>query len=157
MPQSQFRAQYTRPLILGTRCHMLAMYVVLETNLAMVCDYPEAYEGQPGFEFIKEVSTTWDETKVLDAKVNKFITIARRKGEDWYIGTITNHNARNITIPLSFLGEGNYNATIYTDSADTGTNPNHLNKAEKSVTNKDVLQLHIAQEGGQVMQIKMNR
>jgi alpha-glucosidase len=157
VPQNQFCAQYTRPLVLGTRCHMLAMYVVLENNLAMVCDYPEAYEGQPGFEFIKEVPTTWGETKVIDAKVNEFITIARRKGENWYIGTITNHNARDIIVSLSFLAEGNYTATIYTDAADTGTNPNHLNKAAKSVSNKDVLQLHIEPGGGDVMQIKMNR
>ena len=157
VPKSRFRAQYTRPLVLGTRCHMLAMYVVLETALAMVCDYPEAYEGQPGFEFIKEVPTTWNETKVLDAKVNEFITIARRKGDSWYVGTITNHEARDISVPLSFLGEGKYTATIYSDAADTDTNPNHLNKTEKLVTNRDVIKLHIAGGGGEVMQIKMNR
>ncbi|MEO8862685.1 MAG: glycoside hydrolase family 97 catalytic domain-containing protein, partial [Ginsengibacter sp.] len=60
VPQDKFRAQYTRPLVLGTRCHMLAMYVVLENYLQMVCDYPAAYEGQPGFDFIKEIPTTWD-------------------------------------------------------------------------------------------------
>ena len=136
---------------------MLAMYVVLENYLQMVCDYPAAYEGQPGFEFIKEVPTTWDETKVLDAKVNEYITIARRKSNDWYIGTITNHEARNIKVPLSFLGEEKYIATIYSDAADTNINPNHLNKVEKVITNKDVIQLHIAAGGGEVIQIKMNR
>jgi alpha-glucosidase len=103
------------------------------------------------------VPTTWDETKVLDAKVNEFITIARRKGNDWYIGTITNHDPRDIRVPLSFLNEGNYTATIYSDAADTDTNPDHLNKQEKKVSNKDVIQLHIADGGGEVMQIKMNR
>ncbi len=153
VPQGQHRAQYTRPLMLGTRCHMLAMYVVLESNLGMVCDYPEAYEGQPGFEFIKEVPTTWDETKVLDAQVNQYITIARRKGNDWYIGTITNHEARDIKVPLSFLGTGAYTTTIYSDAADTNTNPNHLNREEKTVTDKDIVQLHIAGGGGEVMRI----
>jgi alpha-glucosidase len=60
VPDSLFKVQYTRPLQLGTRCHMLAMYVVLENYLGMVCDYPAAYEGQPGFEFLKMVPTIWD-------------------------------------------------------------------------------------------------
>ena len=77
VPPSQFKAQYTRPLLLGTRCHSLAMYVVLENYLQMVCDYPDAYEGQPGFEFIKEIPTTWDEIKVQDAQIDSFLTIAR--------------------------------------------------------------------------------
>ena len=157
VPQKDFRAQYTRPLMLGTRCHMLAMYLVLETNLGMVCDYPAAYEGQDGFEFIKEVPTTWDETKVLDAKVNEYITIARRKGNDWYVGTITNHEARDIQVPLSFLKDGNYTADIYSDANDIDTQPNHLSKQTKAVTNKDVMSLHIASGGGEVMRIVLNK
>ena len=157
VPQNKFRAQYTRPLMLGTRCHMLAMYLVLETNLGMVCDYPEAYEGQAGFEFIKEVPTTWDETKVLDAKVNEYITIARRKGNDWYVGTITNHAARDIQVPLSFLKDGNYKADIFSDASDVNTEPNHLQKQTKAITNKDVIPLHIAPGGGEVMRIVLNK
>jgi alpha-glucosidase len=75
----KFKTQYTRPLMAGTRCHMLAMYVVLENALGMVCDYPAAYEGEPGFEFIKEVPTTWDETKVLNAEVDKYITTCKKE------------------------------------------------------------------------------
>ena len=155
--QDKFRAQFTRPLMLGTRCHMLAMYLVLETNLGMVCDYPEAYEGQDGFEFIKEVPTTWDETKVLDAKVNEYITIARRKGSDWYVGTITNHEARDIKVPLSFLKEGNYTADIFSDANDVDTDPNHLKKQTKAVTNQTAVSLHIASGGGEVMRIAPNK
>src|SRR5436853_5385334 len=106
VPADKFKTQYTRPLMAGTRCHMLAMYVVLENYLQMVCDYPAAYEGEQGFDFIKEVPTTWDETEVIDAKVGEYISIARRKGNDWYIGTITNHEAREVKIPLNFLGGG---------------------------------------------------
>ncbi len=157
VPQDKFRAQFTRPLMLGTRCHMLAMYVVLETNLGMVCDYPEAYEGQDGFDFIKEVPTTWDETKVLDAKVNEYITIARRKGTDWYVGTITNHAARDIAVPLSFLQDGKYTVDIYSDAKDTDSQPNHLQKQTKTVTNKELIPLHIASGGGEVMRISFNQ
>ena len=129
----QFKAQYTRPLMLGTRCHMLAMYVVLKI-FAMVCDYPAAYEGQPGFEFIKEVPTTWDETKVIDAKLGEYIIIARRKNNDWFVGTINNHKPRTIKVPFSFLNDGNYTAEIFSDAEDVSTEPNHLKKENKIVS-----------------------
>ncbi len=154
VPKEKFKTQYTRPLMLGTRCHMLAMYVVLENYLQMVCDYPSAYEGVPGFEFIKEIPTTWDEIKVPDAKPGEYLTIARRKNDDWYIGTITNHNPRTINLALSFLPPGNYIADIYTDAKDVNVNPDHLIKQTKEVTNKDIIPLKIASGGGAVMQLK---
>lgn len=145
---------YTRPLVLGTRCHMLGMYVVLENYLQMVCDYPEAYEGQPGFEFIQQIPTTWDETKVPYAKVGEFITVARRKNNDWYVGTITNDTARYLTIPLNFLSDGKYSATIYTDAADADTNPNNLVKQERILTKNDFLNVQLAAGGGCVVYLK---
>jgi len=154
VPLAKYRMQYTRPLMGGTRCHMLGMYVVLESYLGMVCDYPEAYEGQPGFDFIKEVPTVWDETKVVDASVNEFITIARKKNNDWYVGTINNHDAREIAVPLNFLDDSDYIADIYTDADDVNENPNNLNKKTIPVTRKDVLKIKIAAGGGQVMRIR---
>ncbi len=154
VPKDSFKTQYTRPLMLGTRCHMLAMYVVLENYLQMVCDYPAAYEGQPGFEFIKEIPTTWDETKVPDAKVGAYIVIARRKNNDWYVGAITNHEARQINIPLDFLDDGEYTAEIYADANDTNTNPNHLVKQIKTVTKKDILKLELAAGGGEAIHLQ---
>jgi alpha-glucosidase len=157
VPDSLFKVQYTRPVMLGTRCHMLAMYVVLQNPLGMVCDYPAAYEGQPGFEFIKDVPTTWDVTKVLDAKVGEYIVIARKKGNDWLAGAITNHSERSINIPLLFLGDGKYDAEIYSDAADVNTQPDHLQKQKRSVTNKDVLSLRLAAGGGMAIHFtKMN-
>lgn len=154
VPPAKYRMQYTRPLMGGTRCHMLAMYVVLESYLGMACDYPEAYEGQPGFEFIKEVPTVWDETKVINAEVNQFITIARKKNKDWYIGTINNHEAREITIPFNFLDDGNYTVELYSDAEDVNENPNHLEKKEMMVTKKDVMKVKIAGGGGMVMKVR---
>jgi alpha-glucosidase len=153
VPKSQFKVQYTRPLMLGTRCHMLAMYVVLENYLGMVCDYPAAYEGQPGFEFIKEIPTVWDETKVPYAKVGEFITIARRKKDDWFIGTITNETSRHLSIPLTFLSDGNYIAEIYTDVPED-ENPNHLIKQTRILTRQDFIQVNLAAGGGEVMHLR---
>ncbi len=149
-----FINRYTKPLVLGTRCHMLAMYVVLESYLASLCDYPEAYEEEPGFEFLIQVPTTWDETIVPDAAVDQYATMARRKGADWYIGSINNSEPRTIRVPLSFLPEGSYEATIYSDATDAAEHPNRLTKEIRSVSNKEVITIQMAPGGGQVMWIR---
>lgn len=154
VPESQYKIQYTRPLMLGTRCHMLAMYVVLESYLGMVCDYPESYEGQPGFDFLQEVPTVWDETRVLGAEVGEYITIARRKGADWYVGTITNTRPREIQVSLDFLEKSDYTADLYQDSPDAIQNPNHLSKQTRVVNSSDVMKIKIAPGGGQVMRLR---
>lgn len=133
---------------------MLAMYVVLENYLQMVCDYPSAYEGQPGFEFIKEIPTTWDETKVIDAKVNEYILIDRRKNNEWYVGAINNHEERHVNIPLYFLAEGKYEAEIYSDADDTNENPNHLIIQKRTIIKEDNLLLKLAAGGGLVIHLK---
>ncbi len=156
VPADEFKTQYTRPLMVGTRCHMLAMYVVLESYLAMVCDYPKAYENQPGFNFLKEVPTTWDETHVPAAQVDKYVTIARRKGSSWYVGTINNSTGRSIKVTLDFLLPGNYTAEIYADAPDAAQNPNHLTEQSQTVTSKDVLTIKLAAGGGHVMRLIKN-
>jgi alpha-glucosidase len=154
VPDSLWKVQYTRPLMMGTRCHMLAMYVVLETYLNMVCDYPAAYEGQPGFEFVRTVPTVWDETKVLNAGLQEYITIARRKNDEWYLGTITNHSARTLNIAFDFLKEGEWVAEIYTDAPDAAVNPNNLVKEIRSIRPSDTLSLNIAAGGGAAIRLK---
>ena len=148
VPQSKFKTQYTRPLMLGTRCHMLGMYVVLENAVQMVCDYPAAYEGEPGFEFIQAVPTAWDETKTVTASVDEYIITARRKNNDWFIGGINNHDARNVNISFSFLPEGNYTATIFTDAVNAAEQPNKLQKQTRTITAKDTMQIQMAAGGG---------
>ena len=147
------KVHYTAPMVPGTRCHMLAMYVVLENEQGMVCDYPDAYIGQPGFEFLKAVPITWDETKAVSAKLSAYITIARRKGDDWYLGTINSNTARNLNTPLSFLPKGNYTAEIYSDAPDDNINPNHLVKVVQKVNNQTVLKTILTAGGGQVVRL----
>ena len=154
VPDSLFKVQYTRPLMLGTRCHMLAMYVVLENYQGMICDYPAAYEGQPGFDFLKIVPTVWDETRVLDAKVGEYITIARKKNNEWFIGSITNSKAREISIPFNFLSEGEWMADIYTDAEDAGKNPDRLVQQSRIVKNTDKLSFQQAPGGGTVLHLR---
>ena len=151
VPPGDFKTQYTRPLMGGTRAHMLAMYVVLESYLAMVADYPEAYLKQPGFDFLQKIPTTWDETKVPAAELDRFATTARRSGTDWYMGTINSSTARKISISLAFLGKGKYKAKVYSDAADAATQPNHLAISERVVTATDSVEADLAAGGGQVV------
>jgi alpha-glucosidase len=151
---SGFIVQYTRPLIISTRCHMLAMYVVLENYLGMVCDYPAAYEGQPGFEFICKVPTVWDQTRVIDAKVGEYVLIARKKNDQWWVGGITNHEARSINFSLSFLDPGQYEMTMYRDAPDADQNPNHLIKENMTVNNSQNLRFNLSVGGGVAFHFK---
>ena len=157
VPEDQFVAQNIKPVMMGTRCHMLAMYVVLESYLGMVCDYPEAYENQPGFDFIRRIPTVWDETRVPGAEISKYITVVRRKNSEWYVGTVTNKDPRDITVSLDFLPRGDYLAEIYTDSPDCRSNPNLLVKQIRTVTSKDKLKLHLASGGGEVIYLHKNK
>jgi len=155
MPASNFKNLFTRPHVLATRCHMLAMYVILENHLSMVCDYPEAYEGQDGFDFIKEVPTVWDQTVVPGAEVGEWVSIARKKGTDWYVGTITNSKERTVTIPLSFLSAGNYHAEIYKEGPDAADYPNKLIKESRDVSSSDTITIDLPSGGGEVMRLQL--
>jgi alpha-glucosidase len=143
-----FVARDINPMVMGTRAQHLALYVVFQTPFQMVSDSPQAYKNQPGFQFIKDVPVVWDETRVLSGSVGEFITIARRKGGDWYLGGITNWTARDLKIPLTFLGNGRFEAEIYTDAADADVQPTHMTIAKKTVSGADALTVHLAKGGG---------
>ena len=152
LPKSEFKVQYTNPFVTSTRCHMLAMYVVLENYLTSICDSPKAYEGQPGFDFLRKVPTNWDEIKVVNAKINEYITIARKKNNDWWLGSITNDTEREFQVSLEFLENGKvYFAEIYSDLNESKENPNLLKIETVKVTSKDSIKLHLISEGGSVI------
>lgn len=94
----------SEPMSQGTRCHQLALYVILDSPLNMLCDSPSNYRlEQECTDVISSIPTVWDETKVLDGKIGEYIVMARRKGDSWYIGGITDWNSRQLTIDLSFI------------------------------------------------------
>jgi alpha-glucosidase len=114
----------------------------------MVSDYPEAYKNQPGLEFIEKAPTVWDETKVLAGEPAKFIVIARRNGDKWYVGAMTNWDARDVEIPLSFLGQGDYEARVFTDGPDADKVGTSVATSDRSVKSGETLKLHLAPGGG---------
>ncbi len=156
LPADQYKQQFTKPYMLSTRCHILAMYVVLENHMSMVCDYPAAYEGQPGFEFIQQVPTVWDKTVAPAGSPGEWVAVARQKGDNWYLAAITNNAKRSITIPLSFLSDGSYKAEIYRDAADVASHPDHLIKEIKSFSSKDEIKIDLNAGSGMVVKLVKN-
>ena len=144
----EFVARDKSPMVTGTRAQQLALYVVFEAPLAMVSDAPSAYANQPGFQFIKDVPTTWDATRVLDGMPGGFVTIARQHGREWYLGSVTNWTARDLRVPLTFLGNGRYTAEIYEDAADAAQIPKHVSILRRDVERNDTLTLPLATGGG---------
>jgi alpha-glucosidase len=141
------------PMSLGTRAQELALYVVFESPLEMVSDYPEQYKGQKAFDFIKQVPATWDEVRVIDGLPMRYITLARRSGKDWYVGSLTNWEERNSKVPLDFLGEGKYVAEIYADAPDATGNATHVAFSKHPVDRTTVLDVHMVSGGGNAIWI----
>ncbi len=141
--------RFGRPMSLGTRAHQVSMYVIYEAPLQMLCESPSRYyEEQETVEFITQIPTTWDKTKVLQASVGNFIAIARKKDDQWYIGAMTDWDERTLKLDLSFLDEGDYRMEIFKD----GTNANTFAedyKIETVTVNKDSkIDAKLAKGGG---------
>jgi alpha-glucosidase len=145
---AEFKPRSIKPMVQCTRAQQLAMYVVYESPFQMVSDYPGAYKGQPEFQFIKDVPASWDETRGLNGVPGEFITVARRNGHEWFLGSMCNSTGRELKVPLDFLDLWNYRAEIYADAPDAGENPKHVDISTKTVTRESVLDLKLAPGGG---------
>jgi alpha-glucosidase len=140
----------------STLANQLALYVILYSPIQMAADLIENYEGHPAFTFIEGVPVNWDETRVLNAEIGDYVTMARRCGAEWYIGSITDENARVLTADLDFLEPGRtYIARVYADGADAHfeTNPTAYEIREEQVTRDDVLSIELAPGGGQAIAV----
>ncbi len=148
-----FVIRSVEPMGLGTRAHELALYVVFESPLQMVSDYPEHYAGQKEFDFLKRVPTTWDEVHSIGGAPMQWISLARRSGSDWYVGSLTNWDERTVKIPLSFLGPGKYIAEMYADAPDAAQEATHTTLTRQSVDRTTVLDVRMVSGGGNAVWI----
>lgn len=148
-----FIARSYEPMGLDTRAQELALYVIFESPLEMVCDYPEHYEGQKAFDFIKQVPATWDAVHVIGGMPMEWISVARRSGSDWYVGSLTNWTPRDIKVPLDFLGDGKYMAQIYADAPDAAEVATDTTFTEEPVDKTTVLDVHMVSGGGNAIWI----
>ena len=116
--KKNFRPVNQEPMSQGTRCRQLAAYVVFESPLSMFCDSPSAYMRETECTaFIANVPTVWDESIALDGCIGEYIVAARRKGDTWYVGAMTDWKARELVLDLSFLGGSSYTAELFRDGA----------------------------------------
>ncbi len=141
---------YSEPMSRGTRCRQLAMYMIYDSPLNMLCDPPSNYmRNQECTDFIAAVPTTWDETIVLDGKMGDYIITARRKGDDWYIGGLTDNSPRDLKVDLRFLNPATrYKADIYADGVNAHRAGRDYRRSQMTVNNSSTLDLHLAPGGG---------
>ena len=145
-----FRPVNSQPMAPGTRSHQLALYMILYSPLNMLCDSPSNYRReQECTDFIASVPTVWDETKVLDGKLGEYIVTARRKGDDWYIGGITNWTPRDLTLDLSPLKiKNSAKMKLFTDGVNAHRNGNDYRSETTDVAPSNTLKVHLAPGGG---------
>jgi alpha-glucosidase len=153
--RNSFHPSWNEPMSQGTRCHQLALYIVLESPLNMLCDSPTNYEREPDYtRFVASLPTVWDETRVLQGEVGEYIVTARRKGDTWYIGGITNWTERDIDLDISSLGITSPTIEIFTDGANAHRRGSDYSHEIFTLNSKlKTLNCHLAPGGGFVMKI----
>ncbi|HYQ58478.1 MAG TPA: glycoside hydrolase family 97 catalytic domain-containing protein [Draconibacterium sp.] len=134
--------------VLGSRANTLAQFVIFDSPYQVACDHPDNYKGEVGVDFLKKVKTVWDDTHVLNGEISKYITMARRSEENWFIGSMTNSEDRKMSVKLDFLPKGKFKITTYSDIEKTVENAEIAEKAEKEVSNKDVIEINMVAGGG---------
>jgi alpha-glucosidase len=150
-----FAVSFKEPMSLGTRCQQLAMYVVFESPLQMLCDSPTHYEQEPeAMEFLGPVPSVWDETRVLDGIIGSFIIVARRHGSDWYLAAMTDWTPRSGEVELSFLGAGDFEMTAYEDGPDAAVRASDYRKTTTAVSRTTRIPMKLAPGGGWAARIR---
>lgn len=154
--RGNYRPINSEPMSQGTRCRQLAQYVIFESPLNMLCDSPSNYLAEMECtEFIAEIPTVWDETVGLDGKVGEYVAIARRSGEDWYVGAMTDWSERDMTLDLNFLPEGNYQVEIYRDGVNAHRAGCDYKKVVENCPADRKLKIHMAPGGGFAAKISL--
>ena len=144
----------SEPVSQGTRCHQLALYMVLDSPLNMLCDSPSNDDREPECtRFIAGVPTTWDETKVLQGDMGEYIVTARRKGDVWYVGGLSDWTPRDIEMSFDFLPEGTYEAEIFSDGVNAHRLATDYRRSSETINNKTNKNIHLAPGGGFAMKL----
>jgi alpha-glucosidase len=151
VPVEEFRPFDAAPSVIGTPCHMLATYVVYQNHLPMMGDYPSAYRRHPLTKIMAKVPVSWDETRALAGEVGQYVVVARRAGEEWWIGAMTNHEPRQVTIPLNFLDPAQYQATVYKDSP--AAEHHYRETIRKGVSHGDKIEISLGESGGALIRL----
>lgn len=153
----QFKPDPKSAEVQGTRAAELALFVAYDSPIGCVCDRPSHYEHQPGADFLKVVPTVWDDTEVLDGVVGQHLVIARRSGQDWFLGALTDREPRKMSVKLRFLETGRWRIRLWHDAPDCALHAEHLLVEERVVKASDTLHLVLAPAGGAVARFEPER
>jgi alpha-glucosidase len=147
--KANFRPINASPMSQGTRCHQIAMYILYEAPFEMLADNPTNYMREPeSVKFISSIPTVFDQTIALDGKVGEYAVLARRKSGTWYVAAMTNWNARDIQLDLSFLGEGDFEAEVFRDGINADREATDYKRELIKLDSKDKLNIHLSTGGG---------
>ena len=150
--KKNFRSIGTETMSQGTRCRQLAEYAVFEAPLTMLCDSPSNYISEPECtEFIAEFPTVWDETVPLLGEIGEYVAVARRSGETWYVGALTNWNARELSLDLNFIGGGQM--TVFQDGINADRAARDYKKTSARIPADGIVKIKMAPGGGWVAKI----
>jgi len=149
--KDEFHISKTSPMSRGTRAHQAAMYVLYDSPLQMLCDNPSNYQKEPVYtHYISRFPTTWDKTIALEGKISEYAVVARKNGNNWYIGGMTNWDARSFTIPLTFLDHKKYKIEILKDGINVSKHAADYQLITKEITANETLTVDMAAGGGYV-------
>lgn len=155
--KAEFRPIRNMPMSQGTRAHQVALYVVLDSPVAVLCDSPTNYMRESETtRFITSIPAVFDETRVIDGAVAEYVVTARRKGDSWYVGGLTTWTPRDICVDLSFLGEGEYTARVFQDGLNAHKVGEDYAVKTETVTSGSKIPIHCAPGGGFAMTINKN-
>lgn len=147
--EKEFHINFGSPMSRGTRAHQAAMYVIYESPLQMLCDNPSNYMKEPEFtKFISKIPTVWDQTIALEGKIGQYVVMARRSGDKWYIGGMTNWEGRSFDVPLNFLGSGNYSVEILKDGINVAKHAADFVIGKNTMSKQETLTIPMAPGGG---------
>lgn len=152
--KSNFRAVGDYPMGQGTRAHAMALYVILSSPMEMLPDSPsDYYRENECTQFLTKIPVEWDETCLLDGKIGQYTVLARREGNNWFIGAITNWTPRIINLSTHFLMPGKYHIEIIEDGLNANSRAEDYKRVEHDFTSGETLILKLASGGGWVARI----
>jgi alpha-glucosidase len=155
LAKANWRAMDDLPASQGTLARQLAMYVLYDASLPMLSDMPTAYERQPdALDFLKAVPTTWDETVGLDGRIGQWALVARRRGSEWWLAALTDWDRRTVEVPLTFLGTGSWEATLWADGANADKVGTDYRRRVSDAQASGALRLDLAPGGGAVVRLR---
>ncbi len=147
--KGRFKISWNGSMGQGTRAHQMAMYTVFESPLQMLSDSPSRYrEEQECTDFIAGIPAVWDETIALDGEIGKYIVMARKSGNTWYLGALTSWEGRELKIDLSFLEPGEYDMVFFRDGANANRYARDYKRGEMIITPDNTMEVRLASGGG---------